>query len=185
MPVKCITGQRWLDVLAPLAQSQQWGKPGAALKMAGLPWPVIRIGALVVPTWAALLEMHYLWQTPHALANDKLAALIGPEPSLYAAAPGSAGCVGRSGAAGTAGHRPCCAHRPRAPRQRSRNSTPNQRLGTTVCLCQPQSHTRPALATSPTYTPGRRRRCDGDCGDYRRWHRRFVWVRTGHSGRGD
>lgn len=76
-----ITGQRWLDVLAPLAQSQQWGKPGAALKMAGLPWPVIRMGALVVPTWAALLEMRYLWQTPHALANDKLAALIGPEPS--------------------------------------------------------------------------------------------------------
>ncbi len=75
-----ITGQRWLDVLSPLAQSQGWGKPGVALKMAGLPWPIIRIGALFVPTWKALLEMRYLWQTPHALANDKLTALIGPEP---------------------------------------------------------------------------------------------------------
>jgi hypothetical protein len=29
---------------------------------------------------AAVLEMRYLAQTPHALANDKLVALIGPEP---------------------------------------------------------------------------------------------------------
>ncbi|QTN30360.1 sugar nucleotide-binding protein [Rhodoferax sp. AJA081-3] len=75
-----ITGQRWSDVLAPIAQAQAWGKPGAALKMAQLPWPVIRIGALLVASWAALLEMRYLWFTPHALANDKLTALIGPEP---------------------------------------------------------------------------------------------------------
>ncbi len=75
-----ITGQRWLDVLSPLAQSQGWAKPGAALKLAPLPWPIIRIGALLMPTWKALLEMRYLWQTPHALANDKLTALIGAEP---------------------------------------------------------------------------------------------------------
>ena len=30
--------------------------------------------------WRELAEMRYLWQTPHALAGDKLAALIGPEP---------------------------------------------------------------------------------------------------------
>ena len=75
-----ITGQRWLDVLTPVAQVQGWVQPGAALKMAGLPWAIIRIGSLFAPTWAALLEMRYLWQTPHALANDKLTALIGPEP---------------------------------------------------------------------------------------------------------
>ncbi len=74
-----ITGQRWLDVLSTLAQAQSWIKPGSALKMTQLPWPIIRIGALVVPTWAALLEMRYLWQTPHTLANDKLTALIGAE----------------------------------------------------------------------------------------------------------
>lgn len=76
----CITGQRWLEVLTMIAQAQGWVQPGAALKMAQMPWPVIRLGALVVPTWAALLEMRYLWQTPHALANDKLTALIGAEP---------------------------------------------------------------------------------------------------------
>lgn len=75
-----ITGQRWLDVLSPLAQAQGWVKPGVALKLSPLPWPIIRIGALIVPTWKALLEMRYLWQTPHALANDKLTALVGAEP---------------------------------------------------------------------------------------------------------
>ena len=75
-----ITGQRWLDVLTPAARAQGWVQPGASLKMAGLPWAIIRIGSLFAPTWAALLEMRYLWQTPHALANDKLTALIGPEP---------------------------------------------------------------------------------------------------------
>jgi nucleoside-diphosphate-sugar epimerase len=45
-----------------------------------LPWPVIRIGALFLPTWAALLEMRYLWDTAHALDNRKLVALLGAEP---------------------------------------------------------------------------------------------------------
>lgn len=75
-----ITGQRWLDVLTPIAQAQAWGKSGAALKLARLPWPIIHIGALFVASWAALLEMRYLWFTPHTLAHDKLTALIGPEP---------------------------------------------------------------------------------------------------------
>ena len=75
-----ITGQRWLDVLTTVARAQGWVKPDARIKMAGLPWAVIRMGALFVPTWAALPEMRYLWNTPHALANEKLTALIGPEP---------------------------------------------------------------------------------------------------------
>jgi hypothetical protein len=41
---------------------------------------LIRFAAWVVPTWAALAEMRYLWDTPHALANAKLVALIGAEP---------------------------------------------------------------------------------------------------------
>jgi hypothetical protein len=38
------------------------------------------MGALVVPTWAALLSLRYLWQTAHALDNTKLVGLIGAEP---------------------------------------------------------------------------------------------------------
>ena len=75
-----LTAGQWLHLLAPLAQEQGWVKAGAQLKLGRLPWAIMRLGALVMPTWAALVEMRYLWNTPHALSNDKLTALIGPEP---------------------------------------------------------------------------------------------------------
>lgn len=75
-----VTGQQWLDALIPIAQAEGWVKPGARVTYSQLPWPVIRIGALFLPTWAALLEMRYLWDTAHALDNRKLVALLGAEP---------------------------------------------------------------------------------------------------------
>ncbi|MBK9573311.1 MAG: sugar nucleotide-binding protein [Rhodoferax sp.] len=75
-----LSAQQWLDALDPLARVQGWVAPQAHVKLTRLPWPVIRLGALLMPTWAALTEMRYLWDTPHALANDKLTALIGAEP---------------------------------------------------------------------------------------------------------
>lgn len=75
-----ITGQQWLDVLEPIAQQQGWLPSGAALRFSHLPWPLIRLGSPFVPTWAALAEMRYLWDTPHALDNDKLVHLLGSEP---------------------------------------------------------------------------------------------------------
>ena len=75
------TGQRWLDVLTPIAQQQGWVTAGVAVRFGGLPWPLIRLLGWLVPSWGALLEMHYLWERPHSLAHDKLERLIGPEPS--------------------------------------------------------------------------------------------------------
>jgi nucleoside-diphosphate-sugar epimerase len=75
-----LTGQDWVDVLQPVAQRAGWLKPGAALAMGRMPWMVIRLGALFMPQWASLMEMRYLWDTPHSLANQKLEALIGKEP---------------------------------------------------------------------------------------------------------
>lgn len=75
-----ITGQRWLDLLNPVARAQGWVRPDGQLRWRSLPWSLIRLGAWFVPTWASVLEMRYLWTTPHALANDKLCALIGTEP---------------------------------------------------------------------------------------------------------
>jgi len=75
-----ITGQRWHDLLNPLARVQGWVRSDGQLRWAGMPWGLIRLGAWFVPAWAALQEMRYLWNTPHALANDRLGALIGPEP---------------------------------------------------------------------------------------------------------
>ena len=75
-----LTAQHWLDALDPLARAQGWVAPQGHVQLSRLPWPVIRLGALWMPSWAALMEMRYLWNTPHRLANDKLTALIGPEP---------------------------------------------------------------------------------------------------------
>jgi nucleoside-diphosphate-sugar epimerase len=75
-----ISARQWLKMLAPLALAQGWVKPGADMRYKRLPWTLIRLCALFVPTWAALVEMRYLWDTPHALANEKLTALIGAEP---------------------------------------------------------------------------------------------------------
>ncbi len=75
-----LTGQDWVSALNPLARTQQWVRAASPLKFRQLPWPVIRMGALVVPTWAALLGLRYLWQTPHVLGNTKLVGLIGAEP---------------------------------------------------------------------------------------------------------
>ena len=75
-----ITGQQWLDTMEPIAHAQGWVKPDACLQYSQLPWSVIRVGALFAPTYAALLEMRYLWNTAHALDNRKLVALLGAEP---------------------------------------------------------------------------------------------------------
>ena len=48
--------------------------------MASLPWKWMRLGSVVLPMWRELVEMQYLWNTPHALSGTKLAGLIGPEP---------------------------------------------------------------------------------------------------------
>ncbi|TAH10197.1 MAG: NAD-dependent epimerase/dehydratase family protein [Curvibacter sp.] len=75
-----LTAQQWVDAITPVAQLQGWVQPQTEVKLSRLPWPVIKLGALLVPTWAALLEMRYLWDRAHSLANDRLVTLIGPEP---------------------------------------------------------------------------------------------------------
>lgn len=82
-----LTGQDWLRVLQPLAQRQGWVPPGRQLKTAGLPWPLIRVLGLAGGEWASLLNARYLLQTPHALDNARLHALIGDEPhTIFSAA---------------------------------------------------------------------------------------------------
>ena len=63
-----------------MAHEQRWLANGDDLRVASLPWKLIRIGGVLVPMWRELAEMQYLWDTPHALSGTKLAALIGPEP---------------------------------------------------------------------------------------------------------
>jgi nucleoside-diphosphate-sugar epimerase len=75
-----VTARDWVAAITPIARRQGWIAPGASVRLGRLPWAFIRLAAWVVPTWAALAEMRYLWDTPHALGNAKLVALIGAEP---------------------------------------------------------------------------------------------------------
>ena len=75
-----LTGRDWASAAQALAREQGWLRQGAALRVASLSWPLLRMLALVMPTMAAVCEMRYLWHTPYALANDRLLALIGDEP---------------------------------------------------------------------------------------------------------
>ena len=97
-----LTGSHWLRQLEGIAHEQRWLADGDDLRVASLPWKLIRIGGALVPMWRELAEMQYLWDTPHALSGTKLAALIGPEPNTpmpgaVCAALQSLGLVGATG----------------------------------------------------------------------------------------
>ncbi|MEO8656006.1 MAG: epimerase, partial [Ramlibacter sp.] len=81
-----LTGQDWASAAEAIAKEQGWVRPGAALRVDSLSWPVLRMLALVMPTMASVCEMRYLWHTPYALANDRLLGLIGAEPRTPLAA---------------------------------------------------------------------------------------------------
>lgn len=53
---------------------------GHGLNSAGIPWPLLRMGGLVMPMWREISEMAYLWTAPHQLDGEKLQSLIGRVP---------------------------------------------------------------------------------------------------------
>jgi nucleoside-diphosphate-sugar epimerase len=75
-----LSARQWIEVLTPIARANAWIEPAGSLRCKTLPWRLIRLGALVVPTWSGLVEMRYVWNTPHALDNQRLTALLGSEP---------------------------------------------------------------------------------------------------------
>lgn len=54
---------------------------GRRLKIAHMPWWLLKLIAPLAPMMRALLEMRYLWDRPHRLNGGKLAQLIGEAPS--------------------------------------------------------------------------------------------------------
>jgi nucleoside-diphosphate-sugar epimerase len=75
-----VTGQQWVDALTSVAWEQGWLPADGRLRVSRMPWPLLRVAGLVLPTLAALADMRYLWRTPHQLDNQNLCALIGDEP---------------------------------------------------------------------------------------------------------
>jgi nucleoside-diphosphate-sugar epimerase len=75
-----VTGADWVEALRDVAWEQGWLGARGELRVSSLPWPLMRVLGLFVPTVASICEMRYLWRTPHGLANGRLKALIGEEP---------------------------------------------------------------------------------------------------------
>lgn len=75
-----LTGADWADALQDIAWEQGWLAADGRLRTRRLPWPLMQAFGLVAPQVRALCEMRYLWRTPHALVNRRMAAVCGPEP---------------------------------------------------------------------------------------------------------
>jgi nucleoside-diphosphate-sugar epimerase len=77
-----LTGQQLLEGLANAAVAQGLPRPRTSV----MPWWPIQLAAPFAPMLRALLRMRYLWQRPHALAGERLAAHCGPLPHTPLAA---------------------------------------------------------------------------------------------------
>ena len=54
---------------------------GRPLRLAGVPWPLLRAVGIVSPLMREVAAMSYLWRVPHSLDGSRLEAAVGPLPS--------------------------------------------------------------------------------------------------------
>jgi nucleoside-diphosphate-sugar epimerase len=74
-----LTGAQLLDAIERAAVSL--GVAAGHLRRGGLPWPLMKLGGLLVPMLREIAEMSYLWRVPHALDGAALQRAVGPLPS--------------------------------------------------------------------------------------------------------
>lgn len=79
-------------------------RPAQGFRVGTMPWGLIRAVGLVYPLWRELARMRYLWQRPHALDGQRLAARVALPPAtpLAVALRQSLLDLGLAGPAGTA-----------------------------------------------------------------------------------
>lgn len=70
----------WQAALGPWAQAHGHLPSRAELPIRGLPWPLIRVGALFSPTWASMVEIREQYRSDHALDGRRLEGLLGHVP---------------------------------------------------------------------------------------------------------
>jgi nucleoside-diphosphate-sugar epimerase len=75
-----LTGNDWAQLMQAVALEKGWLAAGESLKIGTMPWWLIKSLRFAVPMFRELSEMQYLWHTPYALCDDKLASLIGVQP---------------------------------------------------------------------------------------------------------
>jgi nucleoside-diphosphate-sugar epimerase len=79
-PGHAVSGNQLVAAIAASARRLGIIAPDAQLAVGNLPWPILRLGGLVVPMWRELAEMRYLWDAPHRLSGERLAAVVGEVP---------------------------------------------------------------------------------------------------------
>lgn len=67
VPGHAVTGAQFVAALERVAPDCGVPLPANGLTVRGVPWPLLRLGGLVVPMLRELAEMAYLWTAPHAL----------------------------------------------------------------------------------------------------------------------
>jgi nucleoside-diphosphate-sugar epimerase len=77
-PGHTLTGNQLIAAIAASARRLKILSPDAQVAVGNLPWPIMRVGGLLLPMWRELAEMRYLWDVPHRLSGDRLTALAGP-----------------------------------------------------------------------------------------------------------
>ena len=75
-----LAGHDWIRELQRVARQQGWLSEDQDVRVAGLPWPLLRLAGPLVPSWGALATLRYLWNQPHRLDNRRLLGFIGHEP---------------------------------------------------------------------------------------------------------
>ncbi|HSB25460.1 MAG TPA: NAD-dependent epimerase/dehydratase family protein [Burkholderiaceae bacterium] len=76
-----LTGAQLLDAIERAARTLGVAPAGGTFKRGGMPWPLLKLGGLVVPMLREIAEMSYLWRVPHALDGSALQAAVGPLPA--------------------------------------------------------------------------------------------------------
>lgn len=74
-----LTGAQFLDLLE-VAAGELGLTPVRGWRRGGMPWAMIRMLGVFVPTLKAVAEMSYLWRVPHRLDGTRLAQRLGPVP---------------------------------------------------------------------------------------------------------
>jgi len=67
-----LTGNQLLDALEDAVRAQGLGR-ARPMRRGGAPWPLFQVMAWFLPLWREILEMRYLWTTPHGLDGRALA----------------------------------------------------------------------------------------------------------------
>jgi nucleoside-diphosphate-sugar epimerase len=75
-----LTGAELLEGVQRAAESLGV-RPVRGWRRNGMPWGVIRLGGLLVPTWREIAEMSYLFRVPHALDGRALRQAVGRLPA--------------------------------------------------------------------------------------------------------